>query len=301
MRLGLPCFSFGIQHLHGYLPFEGAAKIVAAMGFDTTSIGWAHVDWPKIRADPVAAADDVRRVIEPLGLEIDDSFIWFGNKYLTELKQELKCTITQPDPAAREDNFEMLKSFVAFCNQIGCPGITMSSGVKYAEEGFSYEEIYRISRAELTRMVDYAGERGVEIRPEPHGESVMGTIDNALRMLEDVPGLRIALDYSHFMPQGHSLEEVHALIPYAGHVHARQANRERLQCRYEEGILDFEAIIKALVERGYKGNMAVEYVSVNYRGCNDIDVVTETLKLREDLVRFLEAHDPDYVPARGAA
>jgi len=294
MELGIPCWSFGIQHLKGYLPFAGAAQIVKALGFRNTAIGWSHVDWEKVRADPATAADDVKRVIEPLGLTIDDSFIWFRNRYVDELDNELACTITQPDAKAREDNFEMFKSFTAFCNAIGCPGITLSSGIKYAELGYRFEEVYDIARRELTRMVDYAGERGVEVRPEPHSESIMGTLATCQQMLEDVPGLKVSLDYSHFMPQGHALEEVHALIPYAGHVHARQANRERLQCRYEEGILDFEAIVEALVDRGYDGNIALEYVCVNYRGCNDIDVITESLKLKQDLEMFLGKHDPAY-------
>lgn len=294
MQLGVPCWSFGIQHLQGHLPFEGAAQIAKALGFTNTAIGWSHLDWAKIRANPVAAAADVRRVIEPLGLEIDDSFIWFPNKYTNELVDELKCTITQPDQKARDDNFEMLKSFAQFCNEIGCPGITLSSGIKYADQGFAFEDIYAIAREELRRMVDYAGEYGVEIRPEPHNESVMGTLVTCKRMLEDVPGLKVSLDYSHFMPQGHSIEDVHELIPFAGHVHARQANRERLQCRYEEGILDFEAIVKELVRQGYDGNIALEYVCVNYRGCNDIDVITETLKLKKDLERFLTENDPSF-------
>lgn len=295
MELGIPCWSFGIQHLQGYMPFAGAAQMVAAMGLRNTAIGWAHVDWPKVRENPTEAADDVRRVVEPLGLSIDDSFIWFRNKYLTELKEELKCTLTQPDKAARDDNFEMFKSFVEYCKGIGCPGITLSSGVKYAELGYSYEDIYKIAREELRRMVDHAGANGIEIRPEPHAESVMGTLEHCKRMLEDVPGLKISLDYSHFMPQGHDIEDVHFLIPYAGHVHARQANRERVQCRYEEGILDFEAIVKELARQGYDGNIALEYVCVNYRGCNDIDVVTESLKLKKDLEEYLEKYDPNYV------
>ncbi|NNM00487.1 MAG: hypothetical protein HKO62_07030, partial [Gammaproteobacteria bacterium] len=60
----------------------------------------------------------------------------------------------------------------------------------------------------------------------------------------------------------------------------------------EEGILDFEAIVKALAEQGYDGNIALEYVCVNYRGCNDIDVITESLKLKRDLVGYLEKYDP---------
>ena len=175
MELGVPCWSFGIEHLQGRLSFEGAAQIARALGFRNTAIGWSHLDWPKIRKDPVGAADDVRRVIEPLELEIDDSFIWFRNRYIDELVNELKCTLTQPDQDARDDNFEMLKSFTQFCVEIGCPGITLSSGIKYADQGFSFDEIYKVARDELRRMVDYAGERGVEIRPEPHSESIMGT------------------------------------------------------------------------------------------------------------------------------
>lgn len=294
MQLGVPSWSFGIQHLQGYLSFQGAVQIAKALGFSNTAIGWAHLDWEKIRKDPVAAADDVRRVIEPLEMAIDDSFIWFRNRFVDELVDELKCTITQPDPQARDDNFEMLKAFTHFCVAIGCPGITLSSGIKYADQGFEFDEIYAIARDELRRMTDYAGEHDVEIRPEPHSESIMGTLATCKQMLEDVPGLKVSLDYSHFMPQGHSIEEVHSLIPYAGHVHARQANRERLQCRYEEGILDFEAIVKELVRQDFKGNIALEYVCVNYRGCNDIDVITETLKLKKDLERFLSENDPEF-------
>jgi hypothetical protein len=73
--LGVPCWSFGIQHLKGLLPFEGAAQIVRALGFDRTAIGWAHIDWPALRADPIKEADRVQLIMEPLDLDIDDSFI----------------------------------------------------------------------------------------------------------------------------------------------------------------------------------------------------------------------------------
>ncbi len=183
----------------------------------------------------------------------------------------------------REDNFEMFKSFAQFCKQVGCPGVTISSGIVYKYEGQDYEQAYEVSREEMRRMVDYGGEYGVELRPEPHGESVMGSLEKCQRMLEDVPGLMISLDYSHFMPQGYSEEEVDVLITRAGHVHARKANRERLQCRQEDGILDFDHIVGALNKHGYEGNVALEYVCVNYRGCYDVDVITEALKLKKEL------------------
>lgn len=293
MQLGVPCWSFGIQHLQGHLPFESSAQIAKALGFKNTAIGWSHVDWPAIRQDPVKAAEPVKRVLDDLELEVDDSFIWFPNKFLQgEKVHELKCTITQPDQEARDDNFDMFKSFTRFCKEIGCPGITMSSGIKYEDEGFGFDEIYEISRTELARMVEYSGEYGIDVRPEPHNESVMGTIEHVKSMCEDVPGLKVSLDYSHFMVQGREIGEVHCLIPYAAHVHARQANRKRVQCRMEDGIIDFEAIVKELVRQKYEGNIALEYVCVNYRGCYDLDVITETAKLKKELESYLKKHDP---------
>ena len=53
----------------------GAAQIVCALGFDHTAIGWAHIDWPALRADPIKEADRVQLIMEPLDLDIDDSFI----------------------------------------------------------------------------------------------------------------------------------------------------------------------------------------------------------------------------------
>ena len=88
----------------------------------------------------------------------------------------------------------------------------------------------------------------------------------------------------------HVVPVVGGLEALTGHVHARQANRKRLQCRYEEGILDFEAIVRELTARHYKGNIALEYVCVNYRGCNDVDVITESLRLKQDLERYLNKY-----------
>ena len=52
-----------------------------------------------------------------------------------------------------------------------------------------------------------------------------------------------------------------------------------------------------MVKQEFKGNIALEYVCVNYRGCNDIDVITETLKLKKDLEEYLTEYDPNYVAA----
>ena len=55
----------------------------------------------------------------------------------------------------------------------------------------------------------------------------------------------------------------------------------------EDGMLDFEQILGALKKHGHDGNVALEYVCVNFRGCYDVDVSTETLKLKKELEGYI--------------
>ncbi len=52
----------------------------------------------------------------------------------------------------------------------------------------------------------------------------------------------------------------------------------------KDNIIDFTAIRDALQKRGYPGWMCLEYVWVDWEGCNRTDNVSETILLR-DLLR----------------
>ncbi len=64
----------------------------------------------------------------------------------------LKYTVTVPDKRMREGNFEIYKEFVAFCRAVGCPGITIASGIVYKDDGQTEEEAHEISRDEMRRI-----------------------------------------------------------------------------------------------------------------------------------------------------
>ncbi len=74
------------------------------------------------------------------------------------------------------------------------------------------------------------------------------------------------------------------LAPYAAHVHLRQAKQGFLQTRLEHGTLNFPRILDTLRAAGYDGYLAVEYVHQDYLQTDNVDVISETVKLR-DLVR----------------
>jgi sugar phosphate isomerase/epimerase len=108
----------------------------------------------------------------------------------------------------------------------------------------------------------------------------------------EVPGLQVTLDYSHFVAVGRPTPDGDVLIPHARRVDARQARRGKVQCRLEEGEIDFEHVVTALTRAGYRGTISTESVCVDYQGCNDLDVVTETLKMKRHIEGLLRKTFP---------
>src|SRR5690606_35040228 len=113
------------------------------------------------------------------------------------------------------------QSFVEFCKRTDCPGITLLPGVVWPELG--QESSFELSRVALTELVEIGRSAGLRVSVEAHLESVVEQPEQALALVEAVPGLQLTLHYSHFIANGIPAERVHPLLPHAGHLHARQA------------------------------------------------------------------------------
>jgi sugar phosphate isomerase/epimerase len=57
-----------------------------------------------------------------------------------------------------------------------------------------------------------------------------------------------------------------------------------LQARWEEGVIDFCDILRRLRKAHYKGYLALEYEHDAWLHMDQVDVMTETIKMR-DLLR----------------
>ena len=91
------------------------------------------------------------------------------------------------------------------------------------------------------------------------------------------------LDYSHFICQGYTQSEVDILIPYTRHVHLRQAKNGLLQTKLEDGTIKFSLVLDNLRIAGFDGYLSVEYVHQDFIGATNVDVLTETVKMRDFL------------------
>lgn len=263
------------------LSFEDVARIMALLGFRGIDIGafagWAHFEPQELAANPRAWATLIRSMVAPYDMELTDLFVTFGPGL------EAHC-VNAPQQALRDENFETFKRLTEFCQAAQIPGITLCPGVEHPALG--RQNSLELSIVELARLAQAGADAGIRVSFEPHVESVTESPAETLAVLKQVPHLRLTLDYSHFVYQGYKQAELEALHPYVAHFHIRQSTPGALQCRTNDGIIDFPRALESLAERSYSNWVAFEYVWEHWMDNDRVDVLSETLVLRRQLQRF---------------
>ena len=95
-------------------------------------------------------------------------------------------------------------------------------------------------------MLLAAEDTDLRISFEPHMDSVAQKPEQARLLLEAVPGLSVTLDYAHFVCQGIVRREIEPLVEHVAHVHIRQAKRNVLQTRHEDGAMNIQQLLQDL-------------------------------------------------------
>lgn len=104
-------------------------------------------------------------------------------------------------------------------------------------------------------------------------------------LLEKFPGLPLVYDASHLVAQGVAIRETAALLANARIVHLRDAAVGKLQAPYGEGAVDFDWVLGELKERGFDGQITIEYLGSRDAG---FDVKASTQRLYERVLRAFE-------------
>lgn len=272
MELTCTSFSFPL------LSFADAARVIALIGIPNLDVGahegGCHVQPSEVEANPKAAIEVIRRAVGEAGLGVSDFFATFGEGFRDR-------PVNTPKPSEREANLRRFRAIVEVAKGIGAEGITLLPGVIWDELG--PERSFELSVEELRRLVPIAQDVGLRLSVECHLESVAEPPARALELIQAVPGLKLTLDYSHFVANGYHPEDVHPLLPHAGHFHARQARDGFLQASQRDGALDFPDIVRRLKAASYPGDLCLEYTWQEWRGTNNVDVLSETILLRDQL------------------
>ena len=132
-----------------------------------------------------------------------------------------------------------------------------------------------------------ARDAGVLLVYEPHVDSILQRPQDAQDFIGQCGEVKLVIDYSHSVSLGYSQSDLDALIPFAGHVHLRQAAPDKLQARWEEGVIDFPALISQLKQTGYRGYLTLEYEHDKFWNMDQCDVLTETIRMRNAVLPSL--------------
>ena len=256
------------------LPHELVLDIIPALGCEGVLLGllgdYSPIHLDEVRKDIPGWADRLTERIEAHGLVLADVFP-IASMDLVGL------AVNHPDAGERDESAVFFRQLLDFTARTGIDGMTILPGMPF--EGESWDTSFERACEELTWRLDEAKARGLRLSVEPHHGSIVETPETAARLVEAVPNLELTLDYGHFTEQGIEDALVEPLLDHTRIMHLRPCRPGFVQSRMKDNTIDFGRMVDRLVEIGFDGWLAIEFVHDARPGCQDCDVIQEALLL----------------------
>ncbi|MEO9299763.1 sugar phosphate isomerase/epimerase family protein [Devosia alba] len=263
MHLSLTSWSFPACTL------AECAAISRALGINALDVGLFYRSaLPK--SDLLERPSDVAAMVKTLGVATPSYYHLFGDN---------PADRNLASRGSLESNLRDFRQVLRFADAVGIPSVFILPGV--VNPGQSRAEAFAISAEALHRMVELTREHAASVSIEAHVHSLLESPADTLAMIEQVPGLKLTLDYAHFTCLGYRQAEIDVLAPHAAHVHLRQTAIGQLQTPVERGTINMPAQFGVLRDAGYGGALALEFVHQAYMGTLNEDVLTETVAMRD--------------------
>lgn len=214
--------------------------------------------------------------------QLDDRGLAATDVYL-QLDTDLSMyAINHPDSNRRSYARESFLKLIDYASELGAEHITTLPGMYFTAEdkAVSLKRCYEELNWRQEKVNNSALSFGVEV----HVGSPFVKPADTVALLEAVPGLTLTLDYTHYILDGYTQEEVDPLLSYASHFHARGARKNRLQVSMTDNAIDYPKIIENMKKWDYNGWIGLEYIWINWERCNEVDTLSETIRLR-DIIR----------------
>jgi sugar phosphate isomerase/epimerase len=128
--------------------------------------------------------------------------------------------------------------------------------------------------AKLKRLAAMASRDGIILTIETHVGQITERPADALWLCQQVPGLGLTLDPSHYYAGPHQGGNFDALYPFVRGTGFRAGGMSwaEIQLPWGQGPIDFAAVVRKLEAAGYKGFYETEYIE----GFNKLDALAES-------------------------
>jgi sugar phosphate isomerase/epimerase len=260
------------------LPHSDALNLIEALGFDGVDIGlfenrshlWPSREFPQLKT----RAKELKQKLQARNLEAADVFLQMDSDIVP-------YAVNRPEDDRRSKARDWFLRTLEYAAEIGSHHLTALPGVPI--EGEVRERSLERAITELRWRVEQSQRAGIVFGVEAHVGSIIPTPELARALLDAVPGLTLALDYTHFARSGISDGRAEPLIPYASAFQVRGGCEGRLQCNFAQSTIDYEAALRKLKTAGFSGWVSVEYVRTEWERCNESDNLSETILYRDFL------------------
>lgn len=251
------------------LTLPEALGTIARMGFRYVDIGsGSNLNTQRAAENPQRAAVEIRADLDLFNLKLADLYL-------------LLPRISLADEERRQKELEQFRALLPFAEALGAPGITLSPGLAHPAE--DVEALDRVIVA-LREMLNLTKPLGLQLSIEPHMDSMAESPEVALKLIKEVPGLKLTLDWAQLVCQDIFHDDIIKLIPHARHIQLRQAARAQLQTPFERGRIDIPRVVKDVLDAGYQGILCVEYMNTpGWHGMIAVNPLRECTRLRDAL------------------
>jgi len=279
MKLKLACADFTFP----LLSHDLVLNLISMLEFDGVDIGLfegrSHL-WPsKVFKSPAKSGKQLGRKLADRGLHCADVFLQMNPSFIP-------YSINHPEASRRRHARDWFLKTLDYAAATGAKHVTTLPGVYFDDE--KPTDSWQRTCDELAWRVEQAKQHHIVFSIEAHVGSIVPNPKAALRLVRDVPGLTLTLDYTHFTRAGLPDNAAEPLVAHASHFHARGARKGRLQTSFQQNKIDYARVLRAMQKANYQGYVGVEYVWIDWEHCNEVDNLSETIQLRD----FLRANMP---------
>lgn len=246
----------GSTLIHASLPLEQTLRNIRALGFRYVEIDffdWAHLD-------VASFVDDHEATTTRISAACNDADL-------------IPIALSLGLHGALEEQTAQMNASSQIARELGVPYLTFQAAPK--ETSLEAD----IKRAGL--LLDIALKHELTLGIETHFFVHTEDPTVARRYLEDVPGLCLTLDPSHYEAGPHWSRGYDDLLPYVSFIHIRSAGRggwDEIQQPAGSGVIDYSSLLRSLRETGFDGDASIEYVE----GAPGItDAAKEASRMRE--------------------
>ena len=254
------------------LRLSEALGTAARLGFRRVDLGFGHHLNPARAAHPqqrIAIAQETLEDLRLYALRIGDMTLRLA--HLSGLDEEKSHT-----------ELQLFGALLPLTKALGSPGISVMIGAR-PEADAETTAIERAIQA-LQSMQAGAARFGLALSIHPQAETLITTPRLAQELIEQVPGLKITLDWGAATALKFKSTEIQALLPHTRHVQMRPAAPGRSQVPIARSKLEIAEAIAMLREAQYQGVISVALLPATaWKAPARYALISEILALRDGI------------------